>query len=191
MKQSMRLDIYIATSAGRNMHAYQLLRERLAEAGHEILDWARLAPPLPSCLPPEERRRLMDADGRGEIFDFCSGACAGADLLIYLGPAGQDAACEVGMAYAAGVPVLGLRGAYEAPGTILYRAVREWHGSVDGLLAAVEDLAEETAEAGLAAERLLAAAGEAAGDTRQEPVFDVQGRVHGYKELPVEREGQC
>lgn len=181
MKQSMRLDIYIATSAGRNMHAYQLLRERLAEAGHKVLDWSRLAPPLPIDLPPAARRRLMDTDECGEIFNFCSRACGYAELVIYLGPAGQDAACEVGMAAAVGVPVYGLRGLYEAPGTILYRAVGRWFDESAALLRAVEELAESNARYGLAPLEDEACA-------RREPVYDGQGRLHGYKELPGEQE---
>lgn len=133
------MNVYIASSA-RNLHGVQLLRDALAERGHRILDWTALAPPLPDHLSPEERRRALDSDERGEIFDFCSKACREADVLIYLGPAGQDAACEVGIAYAAGIPTIGLAAPTEKPGLILNRAVSFWAADVRDCLDLVERL---------------------------------------------------
>lgn len=141
MKPSRALNIYIASSF-RNLHAVDLLTDRLRDAGHAVLDWTRFAPPLAEDLRPEERRALLDSDSRSLIFDFCTGASAGADLIIYLGESGQDAACEVGIAFNAGVPVIGLGGPLEAPGLILSRAVARWFAKVPELLAAVECLAE-------------------------------------------------
>jgi hypothetical protein len=138
------LDIYIASSA-RNLHAVQTLRDALQERGHTVLDWTKFAPPLPDSMSPEERRAALDTDERGEIFGFCAQACAGADLVLYLGPSGQDAACEVGMAYVAGVPVFGLAGPLEAPGLILSNAVRKWVADTAKLLVAVEIFAKENA----------------------------------------------
>ena len=145
MNPSRSLKIYIASSF-RNLHAVNMLSDRLTDMGHTILDWTALAPPLPPDMRPEERRAALDSDARGSIFEFCSSACAGADLVIYLGGSGQDAAVEVGIAFNAGVPVLGLRGPMEAPGLMLTRAVLEWHERVYTLLLAVECLAEEKAE---------------------------------------------
>ena len=127
------MKIYIASSF-KNLHGVHLLRDLLAAQGHELLDWSALAPPLPDDMPPEERRQILDSDERGEIFDFCAQACKSADLVIYLGPAGQDAAAEVGVAYASGVPVLGLVGPLEAPGLILTRCVGKWFNRVADLL---------------------------------------------------------
>lgn len=149
MKPSRFLKIYIASSF-RNLHAVHMLTDRLQEAGHSVLDWTAFAPPLPEGMRPEERRSVLDSDSRGQIFEFCTGASGGADLVIYLGESGQDAACEVGIAFNAGVPVYGLGGPLEAPGLILSRAVSRWFGKVPELLAAVEAFAEETAEAGAA-----------------------------------------
>lgn len=143
MKPSRILSIYIASSF-RNLHAVDMLMHRLRESGHLVLDWTKLSAPLPSGLQPAERRALLDSDARGRIFDFCAQACAGADLVIYLGPSGQDAACEAGMAFNAGVLVYGLPGPLEAPGLILSRAVSRWFEDVDELLAAVEVFAEDT-----------------------------------------------
>ena len=137
-----RLVIYIASSF-RNTHAVQMLRDALRAHGHEVLDFTQYAPPLPEGMTPEERRAALDADERGEIFEFCTQACASADLVIYIGPSGQDSACEVGIAYNAGVPVFGLSGKLEAPGTIMARAVNRWFDDTRHLTAAVGALAKE------------------------------------------------
>jgi hypothetical protein len=145
MKKSTSLSVYIASSF-RNLPAVLLLRDTLTDAGHKVLDWTKMAPPLPEGASPEERRLALDSDERGAIFSECSEACAHVDLVIYLGPAGQDAACEVGMAYASGTPVFGLAGPLEKPGLILSRAVTNWCGDLGSLMQAVEILAESAAK---------------------------------------------
>lgn len=127
--------IYIASSF-RNLHAVRMLQEALRTQGHTVLDWSSLAPPLAENMSPEARRLALDADDRGEIFKFCTDACRSVDLVIYLGTSGQDAACEVGIAFAVGIPILGLAAPTEKPGTILARAVR-WYKGVPELLDAV------------------------------------------------------
>lgn len=133
------MKIYIASSF-RNLNAVSLLRSYLEDNGHTVLDFAAYAPPLPANMPLEERRRVLDSDERGDIFAFCKQACTTADLVIYLGPAGQDAAAEVGIAYASGVPVLGLAGPLEAPGLILTRCVYRWVRDTGSLFVAIVEL---------------------------------------------------
>ncbi len=133
------MNIYIASSA-KNLHGVRLLRDALTARGHTVLDWTAMAPPLPDYLSPEERRMALDSDERGEIFDFCAKASTGAQALIYFGPAGQDAACEVGMAWAAGVPTIGLAAPTEKPGLILNRAVRFWAAGLEECLATIENM---------------------------------------------------
>ncbi|MDR1397547.1 MAG: hypothetical protein LBJ14_07430 [Desulfarculales bacterium] len=128
------MKLYIASSF-KNLHAVHMLRDHLRGRGHGVLDWSALAPPLPEDMPLNTRRALLDSDARGEIFDFCRQACRQADAVIYLGPAGQDAAAEVGIAFASGVKVLGLAGPLEAPGLILSRCVNLWFATAGDLLA--------------------------------------------------------
>ena len=129
--------IYIASSF-RNLHAVQLLTAALEKDGHVVEDWSKLAPPIPSGLKPDEAKAIFDSDNeRGEIFEFCTTASTQVDLFIYLGPAGQDAACEVGLAAASGVPVFGLAGPLERPGLILSGLVDKWFSSAAELLEAV------------------------------------------------------
>lgn len=135
------MDIYIASSF-RNVQAVQLLRDRLREHAHNILDWTEKAPPLPPGLTLEERRAALDADERREIFDFCDWACSNADLVIYLGPSGQDAGCEIGMAYAYGAPVIAMYSPLEAPGTMLAGCVDYVCMNFEELLEAIDTVAE-------------------------------------------------
>lgn len=137
MKPARRLKIYIMSSF-RNRAAVQLLTSHLAEMGHEVFDWTRLAPPLPASLTPEEKRAALDADEYGEIFRFCVESIGAMDLGIYLGHAGQDAGAELGLAYGCGSPVLGLAGPLESPGTIVSGMVKLWCEDVKTLLCAVE-----------------------------------------------------
>ena len=141
MKPSTSLDIYIASSA-RNFHAVAILRDAFLNRGHRVLDWTRFAPPLPEHLTLDERKRALDSDERGEIYAFCAESCATADVVIYYGPAGQDAACEIGMACACGAYTLGLASPAEKPGLILSRAVDKWCADHLELLHAVDEYAE-------------------------------------------------
>lgn len=118
------MKIYIASSY-RNLHAVQLVRDALMAEGHTVLDWTGFIPPVSAC-PASERKAALDDPGRNDVFDFCTEACGRADAVLYIGPAGQDSACEVGIAYAAGVPVFGLAGPLEEPGLILRKCVCAW-----------------------------------------------------------------
>lgn len=119
------MTIYIISSF-RNLPAVLLLRDILREWGNTVVDFTSQASPLPDSMPPAERRAALDSDERGGIFRFCAKACASVDLCIYVGPSGQDAACEVGIAWAAGVPVFALTGPLEKPGLIVNGCVERW-----------------------------------------------------------------
>ena len=127
------MKIYISSSF-RNLHAVQSLAALLREQGHDILDWTRQAPPIPSGTPPHERRALLDSDDTKQAFTFCAESAASADLFIYLGPSGQDSGVELGIAHAAGVYVIGLPGPFEQSGTMLSGCVNLWAHSVDHIL---------------------------------------------------------
>lgn len=120
------MKIYIAASY-RHLHAVRLFQQSLEGdlPGVEILDWTKLATP-PADLTPAQRREWMDTDLSGEVFRFCEEACGRADLVVYFGQSGQDAGVEIGLARAAGVPVLGVLGPLEAPGLMLHGSVSLW-----------------------------------------------------------------
>lgn len=137
----MALSVYIAGSF-RHMHGVRLLGRELAKLGFTVLDWTARATP-PQGLTAAQRRIWMDTDqDGGQVFTFCRNACQEADLVIYYGASGQDAGVEVGLAAAAGVPVLGIRGPLEAPGLMLHGAATVWVDSIERALAAVSGLAD-------------------------------------------------
>jgi hypothetical protein len=130
------MNIYIISSF-RNLPAVLLLRDSLRELGHEVADFTSKAPPLPDSMTMEERRAALDSDERGDIFRFCAEACKSSDLCVYVGPAGQDAACEVGIAWASGVPVYALTSPLEKPGVILDGCIARWFTEPSMLVAAL------------------------------------------------------
>lgn len=135
--------IYIAASF-RHKHGVRLLGRELRKLGCTILDWTTRATPPPG-LNPAERRIWMDTDLEGgQVYEFCKNACLNADLLIYYGESGQDAGVEIGLATAAGVPVLGIRGPLEGPGLMLHGAVTCWVDDGEEALEAVEELIEKS-----------------------------------------------
>lgn len=135
------LTIYTAASV-HHLHAVRLfhdaLRARIPDI--RILDWTCKLTPPPG-LPPEQRRQWFDTEQQGgQVYAFCRDACAGADVVIYLGQSGQDAGVEVGIAAGAGVPVIGVRGPLEAPGLMLHGAVNVWCHDVQEVIYLLEEL---------------------------------------------------
>ncbi len=129
--------VYVASSF-RNLIAVKLLNQMLRDRGYCVLDWTEKSPPLPPHLTPEQRRAELDKDERGQIFRFCKTACGQADVVIYLGPAGQDAGVEIGMANIAGSLIYGLAGHIEAPGTMLNGCVDKWFDCPMDMLEALD-----------------------------------------------------
>lgn len=136
------LTLYTIASA-RQLHAVRLFHQAVRDAvpDVQILDWTDLAAP-PAGLSPRQRRDWRDTDAAGEVFSFCRDACGQSDLVVYLGPAGQDAGVEIGLALAAGVPILGVRGPREEPGLMLHRAVVKWTTDVVQAVHDIETLAQ-------------------------------------------------
>ena len=135
---------YIAASF-RHMHGVRLLGRSMHALGFILRDWTEKAAPPPG-LTPLERRQWMDTDNAGgQVFAFCREACLSSHLLVYFGESGQDAGVEVGMAHAAGVPVLGIRGPLEGPGLMLHGAVDCWVEGIEDALALLGQIARHAA----------------------------------------------
>ena len=137
---------YIAASF-KHTHGVRLLVRDMRAMGFNLLDWTEKAAP-PSGLSPLERRQWMDTDSEGgQVFAFCRDACVLTHLVVYFGASGQDAGVEVGMAHAAGVPVLGIRGPLEGPGLMLHGAVDCWVEQIEDALALLAQVAGHAATA--------------------------------------------
>ena len=135
---------YIAASF-RHTHGVRLLGRSMRALGFTLRDWTEKAAPPPG-LSPLERRQWMDTDSAGgQVFAFCRDACVTTHLVVYFGASGQDAGVEVGMAHAAGVPVLGIRGPLEGPGLMLHGAVDCWVEGIEDALALLERVARHAA----------------------------------------------
>ena len=108
------MKIYIASS-WKNQHAVEMLTDRLRNKGHEVLSFVennhgenpdakqkdKKPIPFDEWVWSETGRRSFDYDTNGAMR---------ADVVIYVGPSGKDAAAELGMAWARGVKILGLHG---------------------------------------------------------------------------------
>ena len=130
------MQIYIAAS-WKHQHAVEMLTSHLEERGFAVLSWLREGRPEEAFLSRLELASFIASDEGRRIFRFCADSATGADLVIYLGPSGCDAWAEVGAAYGAGVPVLGLLAKAEDVG-LMRHMVRRWYRSVAELLVAVE-----------------------------------------------------
>lgn len=96
----MNLTLYIATAFEGNASQLQNAIRKAAPAV-QILDWS-----IQNSSFESQYGRNRHPENR---FDFCADACMSADLVIC--PAQDRELCvQAGMAYAAGVPVLGIRG---------------------------------------------------------------------------------
>ena len=132
--------IYIASS-WKNQHAVELITVRLRDCGHEVESFVEQA---------------VAAEGRGENLKFDVTAwiaspsgeakfrydtkwATQSDCVIYVGPSGTDAWAEVGAAWAANVPILGLWAKGEQAG--LMRRMVRWFGDYRELIRAVAVMA--------------------------------------------------
>jgi hypothetical protein len=121
--------IYIASS-WKNETAVRMLTAWLEENGHRVLSFVE-------NNHGEQKGHAVTEDGEEIPFEkwvwssrgHCSllfdvGAAMTVDLVIYLSPSGTDAWAEVGAAFAAGVPVVGIYAKGEQSG--LMRRMVTW-----------------------------------------------------------------
>lgn len=128
--------IYIASS-WKNQHAVEMLTDALRGQGHEVHSFVEKA------VSDEGRAELAfdvvrwieSEDGRRK-FEYDTEGATRSDLVVYVGPSGTDAWAEVGAAWAAGVPILGLWAKGEQAG--LMRRMVDWYHDFRALLAGVE-----------------------------------------------------
>ena len=119
--------VYLAAGP-KQTGAAMRLRIALEKAvpGLQILDWAGQAwteaHAARVCAVSRPASTMAYAK---RFFTFCADACLSADLVICLEHTSQAAGIQAGMAYAAGTPVLGIRGRH-APSSMMKACVAHW-----------------------------------------------------------------
>lgn len=106
------MKIYIASS-WKNAHAVEMLTFLLRERGATVISWIENNFDENPNSPTGEKEKFdfekwVNSDKANQSFLFDTKGAMECDLLIYVGPAGKDAAAECGMAYARGVNLVGL-----------------------------------------------------------------------------------
>lgn len=131
------MKIYIASS-WKNQHAVEMLTGLLRQAGHEVISFVEKA------VSDEGRSEIAfdvvkwinSQDGEEKFIYDLNGATQ-SDLVVYIGPAGTDAWAEVGAAWSAGRPILGLWAKGEPAG--LMRRMVTWFNDYESLIDAAKE----------------------------------------------------
>lgn len=137
--QPRTLTIYIASS-WKNQHAVEMLTDLLRTRGHKVLSFVE------NNHGEQKGHAAADASGKSIPFDewvqsdrglasfnYDTHGAMFAQLVIYIGPSGTDAWAEVGAAYGAGVPILGLLSKGEQAG-LMRLMMRAWFTNFRALL---------------------------------------------------------
>jgi len=102
------MKIYIASS-WKNQHAVEMITAFLRDSGHEVRSFVENNYGEGHCaqkpIPFEEWVKTEQAE---RSFKYDTKGATESDLVIYIGPSGEDAAAECGMAWACGIPIYGL-----------------------------------------------------------------------------------
>jgi hypothetical protein len=135
------LKIYIASS-WKNQHAVEMLSLFLRQKGHTVLSFVENNyGEGHSSKKPMDFEKWVETEQAERAFDYDVMGATTSDLVVYVGPSGKDAAAEVGAAWAAGVPVIGLWAKGEDFG-LMRRMVARWFERFPELLHDVEKLQE-------------------------------------------------
>lgn len=107
------MKIYIASS-WKNQHAVEMLTKELRNlnVNVEVISWIENNygenPNTALNDGKFDFEKWVNSEQSDKSFDFDTKGAMECDLFIYVGPAGKDAAAECGMAYAKGIPMIGL-----------------------------------------------------------------------------------
>jgi len=93
------MEIYIASS-WKNQHAVEMLTLLLREAGHQVLSFVESSYGEGYASKKDfDFETWINSKDSDQAFEYDSHGAMTCDLLIYVGPAGKDAAAECGMCY--------------------------------------------------------------------------------------------
>lgn len=148
--RARKMTIYIAAS-WKHQHAVEMLTEHLRNRSFEVLSFVENnhdenpdhKTDGKKPIPFEEW--IWSASGQNS-FDYDTNGARYADLVIYIGPSGKDAAAEVGMAWSSGKKIFGLWGKGEDFG--LMRRMIDWKYNYRDLLYSIDEYATKFVTAG-------------------------------------------
>lgn len=131
------MKIYIASS-WKNQHAVEMLTTLLRDRGHEVLSFIENnfgeghghAKPIPF-------EKWINTDQANHSFKFDTNGATKSDLVIYIAPSGNDAWAEVGAAWGAGIPILGLWAKSEQSG-LMRKMMMSWYDNYRDLLEVID-----------------------------------------------------
>jgi hypothetical protein len=125
--------IYIASS-WKNQHAVEMLTHILRERQHNILSFIENNYDEKHSLLAEnfDFEMWCNSPNSDKSFEYDTNGAMNADIVIYIAPAGKDAAAECGMAFGCGIPILGLFAKGEDFG--LMRKMIQWHDRYTDLI---------------------------------------------------------
>lgn len=133
------MKIYIASS-WKNQHAVEMLTALLRESGHEVMSWVEnnFGETHNHVTKKFSFEEWVNSSESDQSFDYDTKGATTADLVIYLGPSGKDAAAECGMAWAKGIPIVGLWAKGEDFG-LMRKMMLAWYNRYPDLLKAVNE----------------------------------------------------
>jgi len=103
------MKIYIASS-WKNQHGVEMLTALLREKGHEVISWVEnnYGEDHNHVTKQFSFEEWVMSQESEQSFEFDTKGATESDLVIYYGPAGKDACAELGAAWGAKVPIIGL-----------------------------------------------------------------------------------
>lgn len=132
--------IYIASS-WKNQHVVEMLTALLRENGHEVISWIENNLEEWSKVKQIGFDEWVNSENGKMAFVFDTRGATTCDLLIYYAPSGKDACAELGAAWGAKVPIIGLWAKGEDLG-LMRRMMQAWYFNYTDLMLAVHEFSQ-------------------------------------------------
>ena len=132
------MKIYIASS-WKNQHAVEMITALIRSEGIEVMSFVEnnYGENVDSALNRKEKKfdfeDWINSPAADNSFKYDTDGATKSDLVIYISPSGKDAAAEVGMAWAKGIPILGLYAKGEDFG-LMRKMMYKWYDNYLDLL---------------------------------------------------------
>jgi hypothetical protein len=133
------MKIYIASS-WKNQHAVEMLTSKLRSHGHVVISWIEnnYGEDHNHVTKKFDFETWVNSSESDQSFQFDTEGAMTCNVLIYLGNAGKDAAAECGMAYAKGIPIIGISSKGEDFG-LMRKMMRIWVNRYTDVIQLIND----------------------------------------------------